>query len=180
MKYILAVLTAVLLALVAISTYLVIQNQKLAHNLNTNTSQAISSPSSQTSESTAPQSSPLSAAGSLTLTQDAIKTNTNSKNYGGLSAYMTDNIGVTLMSTDCCGPKTKDESIEQMSYVDAGAPFDFDQTLPTIKTLKTNNPRLTNAYIGISKSKEHLIAFNINPDFKITAVELSVSWKLYN
>lgn len=57
--------------------------------------------------------------------------------------------------------------------------MDFNQENETIKNLKAKNPRLAGAYVGISQSKEHLVALTINQQNKISQVEVSVSWKLY-
>lgn len=97
-----------------------------------------------------------------------------------MAGYMTTpTITFIIMSTECCQPQTPQEAITQLSYIEEGIPMDFNQENETIKNLKAKNSRLTDAYVGISQSKEHLIAFTIDQQNKISAVEVSVSWQLY-
>lgn len=113
-------------------------------------------------------------------TENAIITNINSKNFQGLSAYMKEGeIGITYMSSECCLPQNAQEALKQLNYINTGIPLNFNQNSPEIKNLKTKNPQLVEAYIGISNSTEHLAAFYIDNNNKISAIQLAVSWKLY-
>lgn len=93
---------------------------------------------------------------------------------------MTDPVNLILQATECCGPRTPDEAVNQMSYINEGIPFDFNQESETTKSLKAKNPELAEKYIGISTGTEHLIAFGINNQNKISDIRISVSWKLFN
>ncbi|OGD84218.1 hypothetical protein A2165_03590 [Candidatus Curtissbacteria bacterium RBG_13_40_7] len=123
----------------------------------------------------------------LALTQNAIKNNINAKNYQGLIPYMTNKVNVSLQATECCGEKTPDEAVSQMSYIDEGIPLDFDQSSELIRNLKSKNPLLSDKFIGVSTTnigasttKEYLIAFTINNQDKISEVLMAVSWKLFS
>ena len=72
------------------------------------------------------------------------------------------------------------EAVDQMSYIKNGIPMDFDQTNPIIVSLKSKNPQLAETFIGLSKNDEHLAAFTLDTQNKISAIQLSVSWKLYS
>ncbi|MBI2327991.1 hypothetical protein HYU92_06765 [Candidatus Curtissbacteria bacterium] len=178
-------ITTILLSIVG---YLVYQNQKLINRF------AKPSPSPSTLASASPESSvnqePSESPNRLavsspdltvSLTQNAIKTNVNAKNFSGLIPYMTTpKVFVVLEATECCGDKTPQEATEQMNYIEAGIPFDFDQGSETVVNLKIKNPNLEKSYIGISTVNEQLIAFNIDNESHITNIEMSASWKLYN
>lgn len=93
---------------------------------------------------------------------------------------MADPLQVILQATECCGPKTPQEAVDQMTYIDEGVPFNFDQNNETIKNLKAKNQELEGRFIGISQAKEHLVAFGLDNENKIADIRLSVSWKLFN
>lgn len=163
--------------------YFIFQNQKLISRLSSQTSSPSPSVPSQPAGPSQPSLSPSpSPSPYLTRlsTQNAIKTNIVSKNYQGLVAYMTDPANLILQATECCGPRTPDEVVNQMSYINEGIPFDFNQESETTKNLKAKNPELAEKYIGISTITEHLIAFGINNQNKISDIRISVSWKLFN
>lgn len=171
-----------ILILIAISGFLALQNQKLLNQL----AKQSPSPTQQTTqqspsiilESPSPSPSPKT---SLKDLQENIEAAINSKNLAALASYMTKpKVNFIIMSSECCQPMTPDEAVSQLSYIDEGIPMDFDQTIQLVKDLKTKNPRLAGSYIGISKSKEHLVAFTVDSQNKISQVEVSVSWKLYN
>lgn len=168
------------LILLAGAIYVIFQNQKTTGQQ----SNLILSPtptptlfSASLSPTITPSSAPVLT---LSLTQNAIKTNINAQNYQGLIPYMTSNVNVILQATECCGPKTPQETISQMSYVDEGIPLNFDQESELAKNLKSKNPELTDKFIGVSTSKEHLLAFTINSQNKISEIRLAVSWKLFS
>lgn len=166
-------LIPVVIILFAALGYFIFQNQKLINKLATQTS----SPSPST-PSVSPQPSPQKTAAEV---QENIEAAVNSRNLAALATYMTKpKVNFSLMSSECCEPMTPDEAVAQMSYIDEGVPMDFDQNNPTIKNLKTKNSQLAGSFIGISIGKEHLAAFSLNSENRISAIQLSVSWKLYN
>lgn len=184
------------LALVGITTililivgYLVYQNQKLINEFvkASPSPSPLASASPGSSGNQEPSVSPLnrlvtsSPYLTVDLTENAIKTNVNAKNYNGLIPYMTTpKVFVVLQATECCGDKTPQEAVEQMSYIEGGIPFDFNQESEKIVNLKIKNSNLEKSYIGISTVNEQLIAFNIDSGSHITNIEMSASWKLYN
>ena len=178
--YILVGLIIILLATVG---YFIFQNQQLLSQVTkqgTSPSQApsITSPTPQT------DSSPSLASPSPTLTlaklQENIEAAINSQNFAALTTYMTNPVQVILQATECCPDQTPSEAHEQLNYIKEGIPFDFDQITPTVKNLKSKNPELASQFIGIAKSKEHLVAFNITAENKIDAIRMAVTWKLFN
>ncbi|MBI3282804.1 hypothetical protein HYZ70_01880 [Candidatus Curtissbacteria bacterium] len=179
-KYLAATFILLTLALIAGLGYSILQNQKLIKTLATPSP----SPEIQSEVDKILQSPSPSPSASPTLTkiqlQANIKDAINSKNFAPLETYMTTpTVNFIIMSSECCGPQTPSEAISQLSYIEDGTPMDFNQENPTIKNLKAKNSRLTEAYAGISQSKEHLIAITINQQNKIGGIEVSVSWKLY-
>ena len=88
-------------------------------------------------------------------------------------------VDFSLMSTECCEPMTPDEAAGQMDYISVGEPFNFDQQNTVIQNLKTKNPQLAQSFIGLSSKGEQLAAFTLDADNKISAIQLSVSYKLY-
>lgn len=167
------------MSLVAALGYFILQNQKLISNLSQD--KQLTSPGTNVTESspsTLPSPSP-----SPTLTKQQLESNIqdaiNSKNFAALETYMTTpKVNFIIMSTECCQPQTPEEAISQLNYIESGIPLNFDQNNSTIKNLKSKNERLKNAYLGISNQKEHLVAFTTDSG-KISAVEVSISWKLY-
>ena len=176
--------------LIAAAGYLILQNQKILNKSQLQTGspspQTESSPSQSAQFETqsplqTPSPSPAQFELTAALTQNAIKTNVNSKNYQGLIPYITTpNVFVVLQATECCGTQTPQEAATQMSYIDSGIPFDFNQESETVKNLKSKNPPLSESYIGISTSNEQLIAFKLDNQNHIANIEMSASWKLYN
>lgn len=158
--------------------YFIFQNQKLIREFSQNPPQQ-QPPASTPTPLATPQPSPSPKITAAT-TQNAIKTNVAAKNYQGLVPYMADPIEVILQATECCGPKTPAAAIEQMSYLDEGMPYNFDQDQETVKNLKSKNLELADKYIGISQTKEHLVAFGLDSENKISDIRMSVSWKLFS
>lgn len=178
-KYLVATFILLTTALVAGLGYFIFQNQKLIKTL------ASPAPSAQKAqvESPNPNKSPSpSPTPPLTKQQleENIKDAINSKNLAALETFMTTpTVNFIIMSSECCQPQSPQDAITQLDYIKDGTPMDFNQQNETIKNLKAKNSRLTNAYIGISQSAEHLIAFTTSSQNKISQVEVSVSWKLY-
>ena len=181
MNNLLIVLTVLVIILLGVAGYFIYQNQIVIKQL---TKVASPSPAPATSQPQATtQASPTSTPSpllTLALTQNAIKTNINAKNYQGLTAYMTNPVSVILQASECCGPKTPTEAIDQMAYINTGIPFDFDQESATTKNLKDKNPQLADKFLGISKASEYLVSFGINSDNKISDILMAVSWKLFS
>ncbi len=180
-KTLTTLLVVIVLILVAGGGYLIFQNQKLIKQL----SKQEPSPS-QASLATSPQPSIVSSPSpspKLTLKniQDNIQAAINSKNYQALVGYMQKpTVNFIIMSSSCCEPATPDEAATKLDYVKDGVPFDFNQNTTLVKTLKSKNERLTNAYIGIGQTKEQLVAFTLDSNNQITQIEVSISYKLYN
>lgn len=177
-KLLIAIATVVVIALLAALGYFIFQNQKLIKQL---------SPSPKPSQLTqSPQTQPQSPSAQVEkkLTRQDIEkqveASLNSKNYQALSGYMTTpKVNFSLMSTECCEPMTPNEAASQMNYIGGGEPFTFDQQNPTILNLKAKNPQLAQAFIGLSSAGEQLAAFTIDASNKISAIQLSISYKLY-
>lgn len=168
-KYLVATFIVLTTALVAGLGYFIFQNQKLIKTL------ASPSPSAQKAQVESPTPS-------LTKQQleENIKDAINSKNFAALETYMTTpTVNFIIMSSECCQPQSAQDAIAQLDYIKDGIPMDFNQQNETIKNLKAKNSRLASAYVGISQSAEHLVAFTTSPQHKISQVEVSVSWKLY-
>ena len=179
----LIVLVVILVILLLGVGYLIFRNQQITPQFGkypspspTSTTTTPFSPSDQLVPMT-PSQTPILT---LSLTQNAIKTNINAKNYQGLVPYMTNQVSRILQATECCGPEPREATVSQMSYIEEGIPFNFDQEQELVKNLKSKNPELTNQFIGVSINKEHLVAFTINRENKISEVRMSVSWKLFN
>ena len=181
MKNLIIVLTVLVVILLGVAGYFIYQNQIVIKQLTKVASPSLvpatSEPQATTQASPTSTPSPLLT---LATTQNAIKTNINAKNYQGLTAYMANPVNVILQASECCGPRTPAEAVDQMSYINTGVPFDFDQENSTIKNLKVKNPQLADKFIGISKASEYLVSFGINSDSKISDILMSVSYKLFN
>jgi len=93
---------------------------------------------------------------------------------------LTPKIDFSLMSSECCEPMTPQEASDQLSYIDKGIPLDFNQEADLVKNLKEKNSQLADTFIGISKNGEQLAAFTIDSQNKISAIQLAVTYKLYN
>src|SRR4030043_913928 len=116
----------------------------------------------------------------LANVKENIEAAVNSKNFAALTSYATrPTIDFIIMSSECCGPITPEEAVDQLKYVNSGLPLDFNQDTQLIKNLKRKNPQLTDTFIGISKTQEQLAAFTIDSQNRISQVQVSVSWKLY-
>ena len=177
-KLLIALAVIAVVILTAAAGYLIFQNQKLINKL----SQASPSPSPQENvqkPQESPQTTPSPKTMTLSVLQENIEASVNSKNTQAMASYMTNPVHVILQATECCGEQTPDEAVAQASYVEPGIPFNFDQQNETIKNLKLKNPELANTFVGISENMEHLIAFTINGQNKITQIRFSVSWKLF-
>lgn len=180
-KYLLGILVLLVVVLIAAVGYLIYQNQKLLKDKLSQaspTASPIISPSPEDFMTVSPSPFPK-----LTLSeiQENTKDGVNSRNYQALASYMTGpTVSVILQATECCGELSQMEAVEQMSYINDGVPFDFNQEAALIKNLKSKNPELSGKYIGISKGSEYLVAFEINDQNKISAVRMSVSWKLFS
>ncbi len=178
-KNLLIALGIIILVLAGTLGYFILQNQQLIKKI------ADASPTPLTSTTQSPQISPETAPSSpspkLTLAQvqENIEASLNSKNYQAISIYTTDPVNFILMSTECCGPLIPDEAVNQMSYIQDGEPFNFDQSTQLVKNLKAKNERLADAFIGISTTDEQLAAFKFDTNNNISSIELAISYNLY-
>lgn len=182
-KTVLTLLGSIIAILLLVSGYFIYQNQKLAGKLLSPSPVAttVTQTIGQVQNSPQPPPSP-SASSKRTLkeVQQNIEAAVNSKNYQALVGYIqTPRVNFIIMSSSCCEPQTPDEAATQLAYVKDGTPFDFNQNTTLVKNLKSNNVRLTNAYIGISQTNEQLVGFTLDTDNQIMQIEVSVSHKLY-
>jgi len=179
-KSILVALIVIIVISAAGISFFIFQNQKLVGNLTSSPSPQSQTFATTSPTSSTPQPSPSpNKALSAQEVQAQIKTSLNSADYQSLKQMLAENVSFTLMSTECCGMLKKQETIDQMSYIKGGEPFNFDQQSQLVQDLKTNNSQLTGTYIAISQNGEQLAAFTIE-NGQITGIQLSVSYKLYN
>lgn len=180
MKYTVPVLIILVLLLTVALSYFIFQNQKIITSLKAPTLPTTQKESTiAATPSTLPSPSP-SPTPTLIAIQNTIKTAIAAKNYDALIPYLeSPTVNFALMSTECCQPQTPQEAVKQMSYIDAGVPFDFNQNSDIVKNVKTKKPALASFYIGVSQAGEYTAAFKIENN-KISSIELSVSYKLYD
>lgn len=178
--------TTLIILLVLILTgagYLIFQNQKLIKQFaaQSPTPTPLSSPQVTPESSVSPSLSPSpSSKHTLLEVQENIEAAINTGNTQAIGTFATDPVSVILQATECCGPKTPDEAVSQLSYVADGVPFNFNQNSDLVKNLKSKNPELSGKFIGLSQNKEHLVAFGLNAQNRITDIRMSVSWKLFS
>ena len=178
------ILIFLVIALLAAAGYLIFQNQKLIKQF---TGQS-ASPSPVTSPQVTPESLPSpspspspSPKNTISEVRENIEAAINSQNTQALAGYMQKpKVNFIIMSSSCCEPMTPDDAVFQLDYAKEGVPFDFNQNATLVKNLKSKNERLANAFIGLSKNKEHLVAFTLNSNNEISQIEVSVSYKPYN
>lgn len=176
-KYLAPILLVLTVVLIAGLGYFIFQNQKLTGQLQQ--PQVSPSTTSTPASSPTPKSSP-SPTTTIQALEENIKDAINSQNFAALEGYMSmPTVNFIIMSSECCEPQTPQEAIAGLAYIKGGVPMDFNQQNETIKNLKTKNSRLASAYIGISTSTEHLVAFTIDPQNKISGIEVAITWKLY-
>ena len=178
-KPLVLVVLLVVLLLIAGLGYFIFQNQKFtgqpaplpqASSFSQSPQLQIQSPSPQTKKKLTHKE-----------IEEQITAAVNSKNYQALASYMTQpKVNFSLMSSECCEPITPDEAAGQMDYVVGGEPFIFDQQNATIQNLKVKNPQLADAFIGLSTTGEQTASFTIDSNNRISAIQLSISYKLYN
>lgn len=172
-------LSALIITILAVGVgYFIFQNQKLTRQIQSSPEVHVSpSPRTQAQSPTTQTKNKLTSK----QTEEQITSAVNSKNYQALAGYMTQpKVNFSLMSSECCEPMSPEEAVEQMDYIAQGIPFTFDQQNTTIKNLKTKNPQLANTFIGLSTTGEQTASFALNDANKISAVQLSVSYKLYS
>ncbi|GEM_PF-5882610 len=112
--------------------------------------------------------------------ETVIRNQINAKNYISLTNYMkTPSVEVTLMSTDCCGSLSPEETATQMGYINNGVPFEFNQNSPEVTNVKKSNAKFNGYFLGVSTKNEQIIGFSINNSNQIEKIEMSQSYKLY-
>lgn len=181
-KVVITVLFVIIILLGAGLGIVLFQNQKLLKGLSAKPeATTISTTTDQRVQEQNASPAPSPKIQTLLEVQKALEENTNQKDHKGLLQYTkSGKINFIIMSSSCCEPKSPEEAVSGISYIDEGIPFDFNQDTTTVKNLKSKNERLKDAYIGISKNKEHLVAYTIDSQNLIVQIEVSVSWKLYN
>jgi hypothetical protein len=179
-KYVVGLLLIITVVLIAGLGYFVFQNQRLIKTLSGQSPSPASQVQAQSPEAEISPASSPSPQLTLAAVQNTIKTSIASKNFQALIPYMEPEVNFTLMSSECCPPMTAQEAASQMTYIEEGIPMDFNQNSEIVSVLKEKNPQLTGTFIGVSTSTEHSAAFTINAKNVIEAIQLSVSWKLYN
>lgn len=181
-KTVTVLLATIVLILLAGGGYLIFQNQKLAKQIAKQgpSPSVFSSPATSTTSPITPSPQP-SPKNTLKDIQENIEAAINSKNYQALIGYMKKpKVNFIIMSSSCCEPITPDGAVTQLDYVKDGVPFDFNQNIALVNSLKAKNERLKDAYIGLSQTNEQLVAFTLDSNNQITQIEVSVSYKLYN
>ena len=175
-------LFVLLLILVILATgiaYFIVQNQKLTKQLQSSSQPPtfLQSPQKE-AQSPTPETKKKLTSKEL---EGQIEAAVNSKNYHALVGYMKQpKVNFSLMSSECCEPMIPDEAVDQMDYISQGLPFTFNQQNTTIQNLKTKNAQLADTFIGLSTVGEQTASFTIEGDNKISAIQLSISYKLYN
>jgi hypothetical protein len=98
--------------------------------------------------------------------------------YQKITAFMKDVISVRIEATECCQPGDKNNTIDQLKYLDnATAPWDFDQNSTIAKDLAASYPEhYANAIIGISKNN-YLVAFQLDEEGLIVKVSMASNYK---
>lgn len=176
-------LVATIAAIVAgASVFLYIKYTSPSASQNSNPQIAERSPQPASSASTEPKLSPTPTTGiTLKDTQNAINATINKEDRSPLLPFFqkTD-VAFALYASDCCPPQSAQDAIKQLVYIDAGLPMTFNQENAIIKNLKAKNPQLSESFVGISTTNEHLLAFTIDDKTHlIKAIQMSVSYKLY-
>lgn len=101
-------------------------------------------------------------------------------NTAAIESYMTSTVGVTIQSTECCGPKTRSEAVQQLSYISgAEEPWDFSDTNSIALRLREESDLYgdSNSIIGVA-SNEYVVAFLLNSDNRIEALTMAKTYKL--
>ena len=112
--------------------------------------------------------------------QKTVVENINAKNFEAVAAYMKEpTTEVTIKSTECCIFSIPKQAAARLAYITEGIPMDFDQNNSKIVDLKSKYKELAGTFIGISKSKGHLIAFYFNKENKIASVTMAVDSKVF-
>lgn len=178
------VVTGALLVLIVILIggvgYYIFQNQKLINKLSQQPQTSQTSPSPQALKSTSPNTATSPSPSPINLKEN-IEAAVNSKNFAAIATYVTTpKVNFSLMSSGCCEPKTPEEAAAQMDYIKDGVPMDFNQQNPKIVHIKEKKPEFASAFIGVSKSNEQVAIFVIDSNNKISAIQLSLSYKFYD
>ncbi|HEY5601221.1 MAG TPA: hypothetical protein VIK81_04015 [Patescibacteria group bacterium] len=169
-------LFALILIAIGGGAYFIGQKQADNNNLET-TPKAVATP--------APTKSPTANISSQeeVLTPDQIKSRIieaiEKKEFEKLSGLMESEVTVILHATECCGPMTKSEAVDQTkSYLaQAVSPWDFSDSNPINSAVKEAYPQNYNDIVGNSKN-EYLIGIELSDDNKIQRIAMSVSYKL--
>lgn len=104
----------------------------------------------------------------------------NARSYADLRLLMLPTVRVILQATECCfDPMTSAAAVAQMAYLNlATPPWNFDQTNPVVRAIKTNFPEnYGDALVGIS-ANNWVAAFKLNRDNLIEAIAMAVNVRL--
>jgi hypothetical protein len=136
------------------------------------------SPTSSTKTTIAPTTA--SPKKSRAKVKENLEAAINVKDYAAIESYMADAVNVIIQSSECCGPRTKKQAIDELTYIkDAHAPWNFDDANPTAAALRANSPNYGDAssIIGIA-SNEYVIAFILNSENEVKGMTMAVTYKL--
>ncbi len=115
---------------------------------------------------------------SPTDTTQSIKTSIPAKKYADLSSVLADSVSITLYATECCGPKTKAETITQLAYLNGATNWSFDQASPiAVKLIAADPTNFKNTVIGTS-SNNYAVAFHLNAAAMIDKIFIVADYHL--
>jgi hypothetical protein len=104
---------------------------------------------------------------------DAIETAVPDKKWTDLLPFMIPNVTLVKYATSCCGLITKNQAINELSYLNsATAPWNFSETNPIAKKLETNDPEhFKEMWIGTSNNY-YAVGFKWNDNFLIEKISI--------
>jgi hypothetical protein len=116
-----------------------------------------------------------------TITQelkDNIRDAVSSKNLAALASYMTDPVTVILAASEGLGPRTPDQAVTDMEYINMGtAPWDFNLPAATIATYEAGFYKDyfdNNTVVGKSANK-YVVSVDFDDCAKINKVFMTGS-----
>lgn len=108
------------------------------------------------------------------LAVDAVTT----KNYEPLQPYLADTVNVILAASEGVGPRTPDQAVVDMEYLNAGtAPWDFELDGTILSDYRSGDYA---AYFPVSAlvgkaANGYVVSFSFNADGEISTIFMSVS-----
>lgn len=175
------VISLIVWALVIFAIVFFTTNQNNRPDIWTFVQKTVPGLSNTSSSSPSPSPDPHEDLKRIADTKAVIQESINNKKFGDILEKLQDRVEVKKITEDCCGGEGKNDTIEHLSNLGANVPFDFNQNSELIFNLRTKNPELAEKFIGVAqpKPKEQLVAFEIQPDGKISEIQIAVSWKMY-